>query len=372
MKLAESDRRKLPGVLDELARGVEGLLLGGLTTASESTRRTLDVSFQEASRLRLLRLGSTLRTAGEELGKFLQNREGFSRKRLVFFLTRAWLLSQGLLRALRKDDEKEFDRLLRSPLVGGVPVAQVEVVTLGVARKVVPGSFCAFDFRLRCLGPAGPLAAGGRLLWSCLIPLKPGTQIQPEALLHLSQKQGFKPQVFLEGKTITLSEVTVTPDEAGGARLTLGEGSKVTAGKGFTDWERFRAWGPAPALQRLRAYRPGPLDLDVELSEEIVLHDWKAGAPEVEDEGQVVYPVTVGRATFHAVASPGEDGEPLRQALDGLRKQTNPPPLFALLHYERCRLVLQPLATFGPDGMAYLTLSRDKVNMASLLKAMKF
>jgi hypothetical protein len=372
MKLAEADRRKLPGLLEELARGVEGLLLSGLTTASESTRRTLDVSFQEASRLRLLRLGSTLRTAGDELGKFLQKREGFSRKRLVFFLTRAWLLSHGLLRALRNDDEKEFDRLLRSPLVGGVPVKQVEVVALGVARKVVPGSFCAFDFRLRCLGKAGPLPAGGRLLWSCLISLKPGTDIQPEALLHLPQKQGFTPHVFLEGKTISITDATLTPDETGGARLTLGEGSKVSTGKEFTRWDRFRAWTPDAALERLRAYRPGPLDLDVELQEEIVLHDWQLGAPSDEDEGQVVYPVTAGRATFHAVVSPGDDGKPLRQALDGLRKQSALPPLFALLHYERCRLVLQPLAIFGPEGMVYLTLSRDKVNMASLLRAMKF
>ncbi len=370
MNLAEGDRHKLPGLLEGLAREVEELLLSGLTTASESTKRTLDISFQEASRLRLLRLGSTLRSAGDELGKFVQQKEGFSRKRLVFFLTRTWLLSQGLLRALRCGDENEFDRLLRTP-ASGQGVAKAEVVTLGVSRKVVPGSFCAFDFRLRCLGPAGPLPAEGRLLWSCVLPLKPGADIQPEALLHLPQKQGFKPQVFLEGKTLTISAAAIIPDESGGARLTFGEGSKVAAGASFSDWGRFLEWDPAPAIERLQAHRPGPLDLDIELQEEVVLRDWHLGAP-VEEDAQMVYPLTTGRVALHAVASAGEEGKPLRLALDGLRKQGNPPPLFALLHYERCRLVLQPLATFGPAGMTYIAIVRDKVDVASLLKTMKF
>jgi hypothetical protein len=101
MNLAEADRKKLPPLLDELAGAVEELLLSGLTTASASTRKLLEVSFQEASRMRLLRLGSTLKTAGDELGKFVQKQEGFSRQRLCFFLNRAWLLARGLARALR-------------------------------------------------------------------------------------------------------------------------------------------------------------------------------------------------------------------------------------------------------------------------------
>src|SRR5436305_13560288 len=115
MRLAQADARKLAPLLDELARAVEDLLLSGLTTASEATRRRLEVSFQEASRMRLLRLGSTLRQANEELGKFVAQKEGFSRRRLCFFLNRAWLLTHGLARALREADEKEFDRLLRTP-----------------------------------------------------------------------------------------------------------------------------------------------------------------------------------------------------------------------------------------------------------------
>jgi hypothetical protein len=369
MNLADADRRKLLGLLDELARGVEGLLLGGLTAASESTRRLLDLSFQEASRLRLLRLGSTLRSAAEELGKFLQKKEGFSRKRLCFFLNRAWLLGHALARALREGDEKEFDRLLRTP--ANQPVERVEAVTLGVARKVVPGSFCAFDFRLRCLTPAGPIPAGGRLVWSYVFAPPPSFTGQPDAFLHLNQKQGFKPVQLLEGKALVISHATLTP-EANGGRLALGEKTTVEAGAPFTDWDRFLTWDPAAALDRLRGHRPSPLDLEVELQEEVVLRGWQLGEPAEEDEGQRVYPVTAGGTTFHAVVNPGVEGEPVRRALDALRGKKELPPLFALMHYERCRLTLQPLAVFGPAGMEPLTLSRDKVNMADLLRMIKF
>src|ERR1044072_1815370 len=101
MKLGAADQKKLLALLDELARAVEELFRTGLTTASQATRQTLPVSFQEASRLRLLRLGGTLRAANDELGRFTRNDPDFSRKRLCFFLNRAWLLSHGLARALR-------------------------------------------------------------------------------------------------------------------------------------------------------------------------------------------------------------------------------------------------------------------------------
>src|SRR5262249_40472430 len=128
MKLAQADERSLLLLLDQLAHAVEDLLLTGLTTASDATRQALMVAFQEASRWRCLRLGSTLRVAAAELGRFTRNDPGFSRRRLLFFLTRAWMLSQGLTRALRNRDDTEFDRLLYTP--SGRPVDKVEVVTL--------------------------------------------------------------------------------------------------------------------------------------------------------------------------------------------------------------------------------------------------
>src|SRR5438876_6449829 len=153
MNLNNADRQKLTATLNQLGKAVEGLLLTGLTTASETTRKTLQVAFQEASRLRLLRLGSTLRVANDELGRFTRNETDFSRKRLLFFLNRAWLLSHGLARALRTQNEQDFDRLLWSPT--SQPVARLEVVTLGVSKKIT-AAFVGFDFRLRVVGGAAP------------------------------------------------------------------------------------------------------------------------------------------------------------------------------------------------------------------------
>ena len=91
---AVKERPKLATVLGQLGGAVEELLLSGLTTASDATRQTLAAVLQEAARHRLLRLGSTLRTATEELGRFTSHDASFSRRRLTFFLGRAWLLSR--------------------------------------------------------------------------------------------------------------------------------------------------------------------------------------------------------------------------------------------------------------------------------------
>jgi hypothetical protein len=368
MKLAEADRRKLAPLLEELARSAEELLRGGLTTASEATRQKLGVAFQEASRVRLLRLGSTLRGAHEELGRFTRNEAGFSRRRLCFFLNRAWLLSHGLARALRAGDDREFERLVWVP--AGVPVGRLEVVTLGVAKRVAAGAFVAFEFRLRAVAAAGPVAAGQRLAWSCVFPVKPGVNISAEVYLHLPRKQQFPASHFLEGRTLVLEQVAVALDEHGG-RVSLGEASTVTRGEPFTAWEQFQSWDPREALARVEAHRPGPLDLEVELQEEVVLHGWEIGEPADGTDGQTVYPVRAGGAEFDAVVPPGAEGKALGKALEGLRQKRRP-PLFGLLHYDRCRLVLQPLAVFGDTGPSQLMLSDENVDRAVLLKALKF
>jgi hypothetical protein len=369
MKIADVDQGKLLSLLEEVARSVEELLLSGLTTASESTRRLLEVSFQETSRMRLLRLGATLRLAGEELGRFTRDKEGFSARRLCFFLNRAWLLCQGLARALRNRDDEAFAQLLRTP--AGQLVESIDVVALGVARKLTPGGIWTFDFRLRTLNQAGPVPAGGRVNWSCAFPQPPGHNISPEGFLLTTQKQGFKAQVFTEGKVVALGGATVTPDSSGGGRITLGEKSTVSAGAAFTDWQRFASWRPEAALERLRKHQPGPLDLEVELQEEVVLRQWRVG-PGVEEEGQRAYPIAAGAVICHAVVNPGEEGKPLRQALEAMQKKDGLPPLFGLMHYERCRLVLQPLAVLGPNGPELLTLSKEKVDLKGLLQSIKW
>src|SRR5437667_6097310 len=128
-----TERPRLTALLAQLSAAVEELLLSGLTTASAATRQTLAATMQEAARFRLLRLGSTLRTATEELGRFTSHDAFFSRRRLTFFLSRAWLLSRGLSHALRTADDKEYDRLTWSP--PAQPLPKVEVVCVGVSKK---------------------------------------------------------------------------------------------------------------------------------------------------------------------------------------------------------------------------------------------
>jgi hypothetical protein len=326
---------------------------------------------QEAARFKLLRLGSALRVAAEELGRFTKQDPAFSRRRLTFFLNRAWLLARGLSHALQSSDEREFDRLNWSPPT--VPVESVEVACLGAVKRVAAGAFVAFDFRLRALADGGPVQVGQRLTWSAVFPLKPGLDIPAEGFLHLPQKQKFAPYLFLEQKAITIRNAAVSVDESAG-RITLNEHSTVTLGERFTDWVRFLDWSPAPALERIRRHKPGPLDVDTELQEEVVLRDYQIGLLEDGDEpGQSAYPVTAGPITLHAVVGPAAEGKALKKGLDDLRKvKKTRPPLYGLMHYERCRLVLQPLTSFTNDGPDYLPISKENVNKAALLKAMSF
>ncbi|MCI0704903.1 MAG: hypothetical protein L0241_27910 [Planctomycetia bacterium] len=366
-----AERPKLRATLDQLSAAVEDLLLGGLTTASEATRQTLSGAMQEAARMRLLRLGGTLRVATEELGRYTRQEKSFSRRRLTFFLNRAWVLSRGMAHALQTSDEKEYNRLTWSPPVQPLPA--IEVVCLGAVKKVAEHAFVAFEFRLRAVSDAGPVKAGQRLSWSAVFPVKKGLDIPAEGFLHLPQKQKFAPFILLEGKTVAVSNANVSGDEAGGWRLTLTDQSTVVSGKAFTDWQRFLSWAPEPALERLTNHKPGPLDLETELQEDVVLREYEIEKSIAGDEpGQSVFPITAGRLALHAVVGPAAEGKTLKENLEDLRKRKyNLPTLFGLLHYERCRLVFQALTTFAgsPD---YITISKESVNKAALLKAMSF
>jgi hypothetical protein len=367
-----AERPKLERVLDSLKAAIEELLLGGLTTATETTRQTIAVALQEAARLRLLRLGSTLRSTMEELGRYTKQDPSFSRRRLTFFLNRAWLLSRGFAHAVRQADDALYDRLGWSPPTQRAEA--VEVVCLGVVKKVAAGSFVAFDFRLRAKAGTPPIQAGQRLTWSAVFPIKPGQDIPPEGFLHLPQKQKFTPKVFLDRTVVTIARAALSLDESGGGRISLTDESTVTKGNPFDQWQSVLDWSPVQALARIRRHTPGPLDLETELQEEVVLSDYEIGPAEDGIEpGQVVYPVTAGRLALHAVVGPGVEGKALKKGTEELRKLKRArPPLFGLMHYERCRLVLQPLTSFGKDGPDYLTISKEMINKAALLKAMSF
>ncbi len=365
-----NERPKLAGLLAQLSGAVEELLLSGLTTASDATRQALAAAMQEAARFRLLRLGSTLRTATEELSRFTSQDAAFSRRRLTFFLSRAWLLSRGLAHALESSNEKEYDRLTWSP--PQQPLPRVELACMGAVKRMASGTFVAFDFRFRAVSATEPVQPGQRLSWSAVFPLKPGLDLPAEGFLHLPQKQKFTPFLLLERKTVVIENASLIDDDAG-SRISLTEQSTVTPGKDFEAWEPFLEWSPAPAVERIRKHTTGPLDLDTELQEEIVIREYEIGAPEPGDApGQTVYPITAGALTLSALVGAEPEGAALGKNLDDLRKRKkNRPPLYGLMHYERCRLAFQPLTAFRPQP-DYLTISKENINKAALLKAMSF
>ena len=361
-----AERPKLRATLDQLGAAFEDLLLGGLTTASDATRQTLTGAMQEAARMRLLRLGAILRVLSDDLNRFNKHDALLSRRRLTLFLNRGWLVARGLSHALETNNEKEYDRINITPTTQ--PLASADLVCLGAVKKVT-AAVVQFQFRFRAIKAGGPVKPGDAVSWSFNQSVK-NKDIAPETYLHLSQKQKFTPFTFLEKKVQTVQNAVVSPDDAGNWRLSLTDQSTVTPGAPFGGWAEFLNWTPQPAMERLAKVSPGPLDLDTELQEEVVLRDYEIAAPEDGDEpGQTVYPVTTGTLAFRAIVGPGVEGKSLKKGLDDLRKlKKNRPPLFGLMHYERCRLVLQPLTTFGASGPEYLTISPDKVDKAALLR----
>ncbi len=368
--MQQGERKQLISLLDELAKAVEELLLAGLTAASKSTVERLDVSFKEASRMKLLRLGSTLRIANEEIARFTGGSPQFSARRLAFFLGRAWLLASAMRRAIDADDQETLSRLQATP--PSQPLEKLRFVTLGVAKRVVPGTFASFDFRLRAVGPAGLLADNASLIWSCVFPLRKDLDLPAEAFLHLPQKQKFKPSILLEKKIVEATRCAVSMQPGGAARLTLGEASTMTACEAFADWRSRLSWEMGQAAERLERYRPTPMDLEIELQEEVFVSDWRAGEPRETEEGYDLLPIETGFLPLEMRLDRGPSGVPVRGVMTKIARKKRRPAIYGLAHYESCRIVLQPLSALGKDWIAYLTVSPDKISQAELVKAMKF
>ena len=368
--MQDAEKKQLVSLLDELSKAVEELFLAGLTAASKSTVERLDVSFKEASRMKLLRLGSTLRIANEEISRFTAGASQFSARRLAFFLSRAWLLASAMRRAVDAGDREALNRLQAAPATQ--PVEKLRFVTLGVVKRVVPGAFVGFDFRLRSVGAADHVADGESLVWSCVFPLRKDLDLPSEALLHLPQKQKFKPSILLEKKVIEATGCAVSPQAGGATRLSLSETGTMTAGEAFADWPSLWSWDVGRAADRLERHRPMPMDLEIELQEEVVVSGWRAGEPRETDQGYDLLPLETDFLPFEVRLDRGPSGDPVRGVMTKIAKKKRPPPIYGVAHYEACRLVLQPLSTLGKNGIDYLTVSPDKISQAELVKAMKF
>lgn len=365
-----ADNKQLTSLLDELRGAVEGLLLAGLTTASKSTVERIDVSFKEASRMKLLRLGSTLRIANEEISRFTAGSAQFSARRLAFFLSRAWLLATGMRQAIDANDDPALARLMSTPPTQ--PLASVKVATLGVSKRVVPGAFAAFDFRLRAIEAAAPIEAGEAMIWSCVFPMRKDLDLPAEAFLHLPQKQKFKPSILLTKKVIQIDKCAVSRQPNAATRLMLGDASEVKETTGSIDWKSLYLWNLREAAARLDAHCPTPLDLEIELQEEVFIDTWQAGERSSSEQGYDLLRLDAGHLAFEARLDRGPSGTPLNATMEKLAAQKRRPSLFGVAHYESCKLIFQPLTALGKDGPEYLTVSPDKISQAQLVKAMKF
>ncbi|MBX9667364.1 MAG: hypothetical protein K2X93_07080 [Candidatus Obscuribacterales bacterium] len=371
MKLEQVDRKKLLPLLDELTGAIEDLLFSGLTTASEQTVKTLGVTFQESSRMGLLRLGTTLRAVNEEVARFTKNESDFSKRRLSFFLNRSWLLSHAIKRAIEEDQSEQFERLMLTP--SPKPIDRIEAVTVGVVKRAA-STFCAFDFRLQCLKDSGHLKKGEKLLWSCVFPKAPNTEIPPEGYLHLPQKQKFKASILLEPHTVIIENCNASPDVTGSQRIVLTESSTVALGAEFTDWPSLFKWDQARAVERIRNHTPGPFDLEVELQEEVFVEKWAIGETSELDDGKgIAFPILTDKFQCEATVSNAKEHNNLRSELEKVRSGKKPSgPLFGVMHYERCKLVFQPLTVFEEPKPKHLMISPDKIDPKALLQAIKF
>jgi hypothetical protein len=380
MSLPPQDQHhRLQRFLTDLAGGIEDLMSSGLATASAATLERLDVGFREASQQRLMRVGSTLRIVNEEIRRYLDEDSSFSTRRLAFFLNRAWLLCRGLARALAEADEAAWQGLLLTPAPRQLPA--FTAIALGVAKKVAANVFCAFDFRLRILELEAPAEPGTLpadsdahtmpLVWSAIFPVK-NPAVPAEAYLQLQQPQKFYPGLLLK-KPVRIEGASISCT-SGSPRLVLGPDSTVKEAEvSVTDLDRFCSWDRGTTGQRLRSHQASPLDLDIELEEEIVLHDWRLGKRERERLGdRHVYPLTAGGVDYAAVVTDGVEGEALGATLEQLRRKPESSPLFALLHCELGRLVVRPLSLLGGQWPTHLMLSTSKVGTQELLKMFKF
>jgi len=370
VKLEQVDRKKLMPLLDNLTVAVEDLLITGLTTASQTTVQTLGVTFQESSRMGLLRLGSTLRAVNEEVSRFTKNDPDFSRKRLSFFLNRSWLLAVAIKKAIEENKSDVFERLMLTPSL--TPVESIEAVTIGVVKRVA-STFCAFDFRMRTTADCGHLKNGTSVVWSCVFPRSPGSQIPPEGYLHLPQKQKFKSAIFLEPKKMLIANVNAALDMTGVQRIMLGETSTVTPGDQFSDWDSFIYWDQQAALDRIDNHTHGPFDLEVELQEEVFFKKWTIEETWEKEDGGTVYPIVTDKFRCEATVAKKSETNVLRKEMEGFKDAKRPPgALFGLMHYEKCKLVLQPLTVFEKKGPKHLMISPDKIDPKALLAALKF
>jgi hypothetical protein len=350
-----------------LMRSIEDLLLAGLTTAGASTQEQLALALREAARMRLLRLGSTLRVVAEEMSRFDKDPDRFSPQRLSFFLNRTWILCNGIARAIEQKDPQQLSRLLATP--SAAPVAELRLALVGVVKRVAARVFSSFEFRMISLVDSPPVSRGMQVVWSCVFPAKEGVDLQPEAYLHLPQKQGFKPMALLAKKPIVVTDASAAIDAAGVGRLVLGDASKVAVVDEPVPWMELVSWSPVAAAERVARAVVTPIDLDIEMQELVALAEWSAQIPPNDSPANSASDCTVLSGSFSFTLS--LDDATTRKALAAANAATSRrPTLVGLLHYESCRFLLQPIGLLSDGGPDYITIAQSNISIAQLVKSL--
>jgi hypothetical protein len=145
------------------------------------------------------------------------------------------------------------------------------------------------------------------------------------------------------------------------------------AGDKFEEWEQFMNWSSAPVLEKINNHNTGPLDLEIELQDEVILTNWNLKeTPEYENDENSFYLLTSGRLSFHLSLSK-KDKDESNMTLETLRKaKPDSHKIFGLLHFESCKMIFQPVTLFDDKGPKYLQISDKKIDRAALLRTLKF
>ena len=354
--------------LSRVVQAIEEILNSGLTMASAATTQALGVTFQEVSRLKLLRLGSVIRSTHQEINRFVENEETFSQKRLTFFLNRSWLLCKGIEKAIIEKDKQALNELLWTPPTK--KVKSVDVVCLGIVKRIAANQFCAFEFRLR------DVKSGQPLTWSCVFPLKKGVEIPAEGFLTLPQKQKFEPRVFTERSVINISSLMLTENLNGPPRIQLVEDSVVESKDPYDDWDSMFRWDVDKAIERIAKHEPSPFDVDIELQEEVVFANYKIGEKTIsEDPPRTHWELIHSGVSFNLTIPNDPAYESTEKAIEAeQQKKSGGRTLFGTMHYSSGRLVVQPLTLFDQESnsLDYISLSEKSVDKKAILSTLNF
>ena len=255
-----AEAKRLPSLLDELRDAVEELVLAGLTAASKSTVERLERHLQGgvADEVAAPRLDPPHRQRGDFPLHF---RVPAVLRPPAGVLPRSGVAA-GDRHAPRRTPPATTPRWTscstrRPPNRSRA----LKVVALGVAKRVVPGAFASFDFRLRRSKPRRPSERGRRWsgrsssrcarTWTC----------RPRRSCTCRRSRSSGRRCCWKRRSIEVAPCAVARQPTGPTRVMLGEASQVTAGPAFDGWTPLFKWNAIAAADRLAApadaARPG-------------------------------------------------------------------------------------------------------------------